>query len=134
MLFWEILFSILMVLSLPYKVKKIKYENHTLFIVHVLIMPWSTGVTIGRLVFTTYSQKSLEKNTPFIHHEFQHHKQWLRFGWKFLPLYIWFSIKALFKGKRPYYDNKFEIEAYKAEYKFRDKHDFGYIDRYLNEE
>lgn len=136
MIIWEILFSLLMVVTLPYKIKKLPYSGHNLYTIHVSFMPWASGMTIGRLLFTKYSPKELEKSKQkaFIHHEFQHYKQWLEYGWKFLPLYVWSSIDAFFKGKHLYYDNKFEIQAYKAEYEFRRKNNMSYFDRYKDDE
>ena len=45
-------------------------------------------------------------------HEHVHVRQYERFGALFFPLYIGSSIAQLLRGRDPYFDNRFEREAY----------------------
>lgn len=135
MKFWKFVFCLFMWLCIPYKITKIKYKNNDIVFIHVYMMPWAMGMTIGNWIFTTYSPEILasRKKKPFIHHEFIHYKQWNTLGWKFIPLYIGYSLRALFTGKRPYFDNELEKEAYRAEEAYRKANGFGYYTRYKDE-
>lgn len=45
-------------------------------------------------------------------HEMVHVRQYERWGPFFIPLYLMFSFILWLKGRDPYYENPFEIEAY----------------------
>lgn len=135
MLIWEIIFSVLMIFCIPRGFSKATDKEDTLYIVHVLILPWAKGMTIGRILFTSLSKGDIvkDKEQPFVHHEFQHLYQWKKEGWKFPLKYIRSSWRAFSKRQRPYYDNEYEIQAYKAEYQLRKKLKLNYKDRYKDE-
>lgn len=46
-------------------------------------------------------------------HEFEHIRQWERFGPFYLPIYFGWSAVAALRGKRAYWDNGFELAACK---------------------
>lgn len=48
-------------------------------------------------------------------HELVHVRQYQRWGPAFLPAYLGWSIWLWFRGKDPYRDNPFEVEAYAAD-------------------
>lgn len=128
MKFWMYLFRVLMLLTIPHKVDRITYEGRNLTIIHNSIMPWAKGFTIGTDI---YIDGKPERTGPtLIHHEYIHTLQWVKYGWKFPFAYYGSGLKAFFKGKRFYYDNEFEIEAYKAEYEFCKKNNIPYVDKY----
>lgn len=62
--------------------------------------------TLGRYVFCRgpISDDLLE-------HEVEHIRQWGRFGPLYLPLYFGSSAVELVRGRRPYWDNRFEVAA-----------------------
>lgn len=62
--------------------------------------------TLGRYVF---SRSLLPPHT--LAHEVEHIRQWERFGPLFLPAYFGSSAVALFRGRRSYWDNRFEVSA-----------------------
>ena len=62
--------------------------------------------TLGHYVF---SRGPIPDHT--LAHEFEHIRQWERYGPLFLPLYFGSSAAALFRGRRPYWDNRFEAAA-----------------------
>ncbi|MGZ6266618.1 MAG: hypothetical protein ACXWN4_06915 [Candidatus Limnocylindrales bacterium] len=62
--------------------------------------------TLGRYVF---ARGSIPEHT--LEHEIEHIRQWQRFGPLYLPLYFGSSAVALFRGRRPYWDNLFESAA-----------------------
>ena len=45
-------------------------------------------------------------------HEFVHVRQYERWGPLFVPAYIFFWCLLWWRGKHPYFDNPFEVEAY----------------------
>lgn len=45
-------------------------------------------------------------------HEHVHVRQYERWGPFFIPAYVLSSLYVKYKGKNPYYDNPFEVEAY----------------------
>jgi len=62
--------------------------------------------TVGRYVF------SLDPVPPHIlAHELEHIRQWERFGPLYLGLYFGLSALAVLSGRRPYWDNVFEVAA-----------------------
>lgn len=122
------LFRVLMLLTIPIKVEKRKYEGIELTIIHNLVMPWAKGFTIGSDI---YIDGKPERTGPeLIHHEYIHVLQWMRDGWKFPFLYYWSGIKAFANKKRMYYDNEYEVEAYKAEYEFCKKSNIPYVNKH----
>jgi hypothetical protein len=62
--------------------------------------------TLGHFVF---SQDAMSART--LEHEVEHIRQWERFGPFFLPLYFGSSALAMLRGRRPYWDNRFEEAA-----------------------
>ena len=65
-----------------------------------------TAQTLGRYVF---SRGPISDH--ILAHECEHIRQWDRFGPFFLPLYLGSSAVAMFRGRRPYWDNRFEASA-----------------------
>jgi hypothetical protein len=65
-----------------------------------------TAQTLGRYVF---SRGPISDH--ILAHECEHIRQWGRFGPFFLPLYFGSSAVAMFRGRRPYWDNRFEAAA-----------------------
>jgi hypothetical protein len=65
-----------------------------------------TAQTLGRYVF---ARGPISDHT--LAHECEHIRQWDRFGPLFLPLYFGSSTVAMFRGRRPYWDNRFEAAA-----------------------
>lgn len=45
-------------------------------------------------------------------HEHVHVRQYERWGIFFIPAYLVFSVLVTLRGKNPYYDNPFEVDAY----------------------
>lgn len=132
MIFWEILISILLLITLPYKKSSGVINGEMVYIIQVKFMPWASGMCIGRLIFTSHDTKFLStaRGEAFLIHEVAHVKQWRRHGWKFPFIYIKASLDAILRRERAYSDNKFEIEAYQEEYEYKRKHKIGYVDRY----
>lgn len=62
--------------------------------------------TLGRCVF---ARGPIPEHT--LEHEIEHIRQWQRFGPFYLPLYFASSGVALLRGRRPYWDNRFEVAA-----------------------
>jgi hypothetical protein len=62
--------------------------------------------TLGRYVF---ARCPVPEHT--LEHEIEHIRQWQRFGPLYLPLYFGSSALALLRGRRPYWDNRFESAA-----------------------
>ena len=62
--------------------------------------------TLGRYVFALEALPA-----DILAHECEHIRQWGRFGPFYLPLYFGSSAIALLKGRRPYWDNRFEAAA-----------------------
>jgi hypothetical protein len=48
-------------------------------------------------------------------HELVHVRQYERWGPFFIPAYLGYSLAAAVRGKHPYWDNPFEVEAYARE-------------------
>ena len=69
------------------------------------------AITIGSYRFYAPGARTKARSA----HEQVHVEQYTEYGASFIPLYVWYSIIALFKGDDPYKDNKFEEEAEKAE-------------------
>ena len=64
------------------------------------------AITLGHLVLTTP-----EASPEILAHEMVHVRQAERWGPLFLPAYLAAMLSARLKGKDPYWDNPFEIEA-----------------------
>jgi hypothetical protein len=62
--------------------------------------------TVGRYVFARDTIPA-----EIIAHECEHIRQWERFGPLFLTSYMGLSALALMRGRRPYWDNEFEVAA-----------------------
>jgi hypothetical protein len=62
--------------------------------------------TLGRYVFCRGPIAD-----HLLEHEIEHIRQWERLGPLYLPLYFGSSAVALFRGRRPYWDNRFEVAA-----------------------
>jgi hypothetical protein len=62
--------------------------------------------TLGRYVF---SRGPIPDHT--LEHEIEHIRQWERLGPLYLPLYFGSSAVELLRGRRPYWDNGFEVAA-----------------------
>src|SRR5271157_644031 len=65
-----------------------------------------TAQTLGRYVFARGPVPA-----DILAHECEHVRQWERFGPLYLPLYLGSSAYALLRGRRPYWNNAFEIAA-----------------------
>lgn len=68
------------------------------------------AITIGHVIFG----KNLESLMRCRSHERVHVRQYERWGPLFLPLYLLSSVAALVRGMDPYFDNRFEREAFRA--------------------
>ena len=80
-------------------------------IIHWLFkrLPNSPGaMTIGHTIFAR-TQEDLERSRD---HEHVHVQQYERWGVFFIPAYLLCSVYLKLRGKNPYYDNPFEVEAY----------------------
>lgn len=62
--------------------------------------------TLGRYVFCRGPIPD-----QMLEHEIEHIRQWGRFGPLYLPLYFGSSAVELLRGRRPYWDNRFEVAA-----------------------
>jgi hypothetical protein len=62
--------------------------------------------TLGRYVF---ARGPIPDYT--LEHEIEHIRQWGRFGPLYLPLYAGSSAVELLRGRRPYWDNRFQAAA-----------------------
>lgn len=108
-----------------------------IFAVPKILLAWQAGITLGRYIIVRrdvlpapqrkvaagayiprgivtlaygpigYDGDALER-LPLIRHELVHIRQWQRYGWTFLPRYIWGWIFAGFS----YRQNPLEKEAY----------------------
>ena len=76
-----------------------------------LLRGGASAMTLGHVVLG---------KTPWLleatrRHERVHVRQAERWGPFFIPAYVFSSLVQLARGRRPYYDNPFEVEAYAAE-------------------
>jgi hypothetical protein len=74
-------------------------------------LPWcgpAAAMTLGHVVWGQDLQE-LERTRA---HEHVHVRQYERWGPFFIPAYFASSAIAWWRGKNPYYDNVFEVEAY----------------------
>lgn len=71
------------------------------------LLPWVAGMTLGSYVIAR--RDSLSER--LLRHEFVHVEQWWRYGWTFIPRYLWGWIRAGFS----YEGNWMEREADAAE-------------------
>jgi hypothetical protein len=72
---------------------------------HALAIVWRNSVHLHNI-----SREEFLKDKAFVLHELAHVRQFRRYGtFRFVVLYLW---ESLCKG---YYNNRFEIEARKAE-------------------
>ena len=74
-------------------------------------LPWcgpAAAITLGHVVWGQ-DQYSLDVSRE---HERVHVRQYERWGPLFIPAYLASSVIAWKRGKNPYYDNIFEVEAY----------------------
>ncbi|MGD0017969.1 MAG: hypothetical protein ABSD62_01830 [Candidatus Limnocylindrales bacterium] len=62
--------------------------------------------TVGRYVFCRGPM-----DERVLAHECEHIRQWRRFGPLYLPLYFGLSLVGVLRGRRPYFDNRFEVAA-----------------------
>jgi hypothetical protein len=62
--------------------------------------------TVGRYVLARETIPA-----EIIAHECEHIRQWERFGPLFLTSYMGLSALAFMRGRRPYWDNEFEVAA-----------------------
>jgi len=69
-----------------------------------LIPTWASGLTIGKDVFIRSTLKG-QAQRNVIKHELVHVAQYIRLGWKFPLLYIYYHFKY------GYWNNPFEVEA-----------------------
>lgn len=78
----------------------------TLFVKHLIGHP--TAITFGHVVLArTAPDLDLVRD-----HELVHVRQYERWGFLFGPAYVGASMILWFRGKNPYLDNPFEVEAY----------------------
>lgn len=72
---------------------------------HSLAIVWRNSVHLCNI-----SREQFLRDKPFVLHELEHVRQFRRYGtFRFVVLYLW---EGLRKG---YYNNRFEVEARKAE-------------------
>ena len=69
------------------------------------------GMTLGHVIIGV-SGPTLESIRS---HEWVHVRQYERWGPFFIPAYLTSSALLWFTGRHPYWDNPFEIEAYKTD-------------------
>lgn len=114
MLIWE-LFARLLARFLGFRgVKNVSFEGEKLTVILVkrIIPNWAWAQTWGRVILIKeiYYPQFFE---DLMKHEIVHVRQWKRYKFLFPFLYLFYSLKAFILGKNPYYDNEFEVEAYK---------------------
>lgn len=68
----------------------------------------AAAITLGHVVWGC-DQQDLDRSRT---HERIHIRQYERWGPVFIPAYLLSSLIAWYRGKNPYYDNIFEVEAY----------------------
>ncbi|WP_231740781.1 hypothetical protein [Thalassoglobus neptunius] len=68
----------------------------------------AAAMTLGHVIWGR-SEASLDFCRE---HEHIHIRQYERWGPMFLPMYAYYSLMMWCKGKHPYYDNPFEMEAF----------------------
>ncbi len=61
---------------------------------------------------TVLMQEAFASDESVLAHELVHVEQARRYGWRWVPAYLWASVQAWRRGEHWYYDNKFEREAY----------------------
>lgn len=71
----------------------------------------ASGMTLGHVIIGV-SGARLESIRP---HEWVHVRQYERWGPFFIPVYLLSSALLWLKGRHPYWDNPFEIEAYQSD-------------------
>ncbi|HSW13751.1 MAG TPA: hypothetical protein VLI06_12980 [Solimonas sp.] len=76
-----------------------------------LALSWISAITFGHLVLAR-DDDALERTLA---HELAHVRQYERWGLLFPFLYLWASWQAWHAGGRAYYDNRYEVEARRAE-------------------
>jgi hypothetical protein len=75
---------------------------------HLPFVEGAAAVTLGHVIVGC-DQACLDQSRT---HEQVHVKQYERWGPFFLPAYFTSSLVAKLRGKDPYLDNRFELEAY----------------------
>lgn len=68
----------------------------------------ASAMTLGHTVIAC-GQAELDRTRD---HEFVHVQQYERWGFFFIPAYLFSSLWLWLRGKHPYWDNPFEREAY----------------------
>lgn len=103
MILWEIFARMLSLFLQPrgYEIK----DGLTLIYVNRLIPNWAAAQTWGRIILLKYYDERL------LSHEKVHVEQWKKLGFLFPLAYVLNSIIQIIKGKHPYFDNKYEVEA-----------------------
>jgi hypothetical protein len=78
-------------------------------------MPWMKGgaaaMTLGHVILGCDRDCLAQARD----HEHVHVRQYERWGILFLPLYLLYSFVLWLRGRDPYRDNPFEVEAYGAD-------------------
>jgi hypothetical protein len=70
-----------------------------------------SALTLGHVIIGTSPARLAEVRV----HEHVHVRQYERWGIFFLVAYPLSSLVQLLKGRRPYWDNRFEVQAYAAQ-------------------
>ena len=81
--------------------------------IHRLIPSWAWAQTWGEVVLVREDKLNSEDLYWLLPHEAVHLRQWRRWGFWFPFVYAWGSLKAALQGKHYYWDNPFEVEAYR---------------------
>lgn len=70
----------------------------------------ASAITFGHVVLA----QTLGDLNTCREHELVHVRQYQRWGLLFIPAYLTMSAIRWLQGRHPYFDNPFEVEAYKA--------------------
>lgn len=99
------------VLKIVYGAKFIRnYNRANVYLVQRIIPKWAAAQTWGEHIFVRVGKQN---ERALLKHEFVHVTQWRKYGWTFIPRYIWATIIAIKKHGwgNGYTMNAFEKEA-----------------------
>lgn len=82
-------------------------------------LPFVRAISVGNIIYTRVSIGGWKCEDALLVHQIQHIKQWDVYGFYFPFVYIWECLIMLSRGKHPYYNNKFEVQAYTKEYEYK---------------
>ena len=79
-------------------------------LLHSPLIGGASAITFGHVVLA----QTLGDLETCREHELVHVRQYQRWGPLFIPAYLTMSAVRWLQGRHPYFDNPFEVEAYKA--------------------